>query len=398
MALAVGLARIHCPHRRGRVSSRSSRSPRAASGSRSALLWPACSACISPSRRCWGLALARHRLRLGAVLATLAVAVVVTAGTLSLRSGELGFIQEWFGPEPERPGQYAASWSQRLIYAYVGGRVFLDRPLLGTGWHGELPPRGVRALSARTHASASRTSRRATSRSSDGTLIPQQTYDQVLFELGLVGRRRRSSPPRCSRCGRRFGPDFAGPVRASGPSSRTCRPPGSRGSPARSRARRSSAARRSTAMFWLTLGVAAAAPAPRSGGVIAPRHDDRARDRAAERRRGRAARAPARPGAATARTRRPRRRRHAGRRRGVDGVHGRRARGLRPGASDAAARALRACRRRGDQGAARPDPRAAPGRPPHPHLEGRGDGTGRGSARGTRHGRAPSSTPTTVTS
>jgi hypothetical protein len=133
-----------------------------------------------------GLALARHRLRVGAVLATLAVAVAVTAGTLSLRSGEFGFIQEWFGPQPERPGQYAASWSQRLIYAYVGGRVFLDRPLLGTGWYGELPP----AEYARYLPDArERYSDQPPPYfpSSNGTFIPQQTYDQVLFELGLVG-------------------------------------------------------------------------------------------------------------------------------------------------------------------------------------------------------------------
>jgi O-antigen ligase/polysaccharide polymerase Wzy-like membrane protein len=132
------------------------------------------------------LALARHRLRLGAVLATLGVAVAVTAGTLSLRSGDLGFIQEWFGPEPERPGQYAASWSQRLIYAYVGGRVFLDQPLLGTGWHGELPPEEyARYLPDARERFSDQPAPYFPSR--HGTFIPQQTYDQVLFELGLVG-------------------------------------------------------------------------------------------------------------------------------------------------------------------------------------------------------------------
>lgn len=133
-----------------------------------------------------GLALARHRLRPGAALATLAVTVAVTAGTLSLRSGDLGFIQEWFGPEPERPGQYAASWSQRLIYAYVGGRVFLDRPLLGTGWQGELPPEDFAPYlpDARDLFSDQPASYFP---KADGTLIPQQTYDQVLFELGLAG-------------------------------------------------------------------------------------------------------------------------------------------------------------------------------------------------------------------
>jgi len=132
------------------------------------------------------LALVRHSLRLGAVLATFAVAVVVTAGTLSLRGGELGFLQQWFGPEPEQPGQYAASWSQRLIFAYLGGRVFLDQPLLGTGWQGELPPDEFARYLPDAHE---RFSDQPPSYfpKSDGTLIPQQTYDQVLFELGLVG-------------------------------------------------------------------------------------------------------------------------------------------------------------------------------------------------------------------
>lgn len=132
------------------------------------------------------LALAGGILRRGALLVTLGVVVAVTGATLTLRSGELGFIQEWFGPEPEQPGQYAASWSQRLIYAYVGGRVFLDRPVLGTGWHGELPPEEyVEYLPD------------ARSRfpdqpppyfpQADESFIPQQTYDQILFELGLVG-------------------------------------------------------------------------------------------------------------------------------------------------------------------------------------------------------------------
>jgi O-antigen ligase len=111
---------------------------------------------------------------------------VATAGTLALRQGDLGFLQSWFGPPPETPGEYAASWSQRLIYTYVGGRVFLDRPVLGTGWHGELPPE--------TFAEYLPDARERFSDQpphyfppADRGFIPQQTYDQVLFELGLVG-------------------------------------------------------------------------------------------------------------------------------------------------------------------------------------------------------------------
>jgi O-antigen ligase len=133
-----------------------------------------------------GLSLARRSLRLGAVLATLAVTICVTAGTLSLRSGELGFLQQWFGPEPNRPGQYAASWSQRLIYTYIGGRVFLDRPLLGTGWQGELPSEDFARYLPDARARFSDQPARYFPRG-DGTLIPQQAYDQVLYELGLTG-------------------------------------------------------------------------------------------------------------------------------------------------------------------------------------------------------------------
>ena len=88
------------------------------------------SACISAPRRCSSSPAPggsstlrrgrRHRQPWSAV---------VTAGTLFIRAGELSFLQAWFGKPESRPGQYAASWSQRLIYAYVGGRVFLAHPL-----------------------------------------------------------------------------------------------------------------------------------------------------------------------------------------------------------------------------------------------------------------------------
>jgi O-Antigen ligase len=132
------------------------------------------------------LAFARRSLGRGAVLTTLAVVLAVSGATLTLRSGELGFIQEWFGPEPEQPGQYAASWSQRLIYAYVGGRVFLDSPLLGTGWHGELPPEEY-AQYLPDARSRFPDQPPPYFPQADATFIPQQAYDQILFELGLVG-------------------------------------------------------------------------------------------------------------------------------------------------------------------------------------------------------------------
>ena len=103
-----------------------------------------------------------------------------------MRQGDLGFLQAWFGPGAEQPGELSSSWSQRLIYAYVGGRVFLDRPILGTGWHGELPPSDFAQYlpdaRARFPGEPPHYFPPAT-----GDFIPQQTYDQILFQLGLVG-------------------------------------------------------------------------------------------------------------------------------------------------------------------------------------------------------------------
>jgi hypothetical protein len=204
------------------------------------------------------LALLRGRLRRSAVLVTLAVCAAVTAGTLGLRSGELGFLQSWFGPPPETPGEYAASWSQRLIYVYVGGRVFLDRPLVGTGWEGELPPADYAEY---LPAARGRFDDQPPHYfpQEDGTFVPQQAYDQILFQLGLVGAAfflvlAWLAVRRALAAGRRWRPLGRGDEQASVPfgwvASTGAALAGAAlfgGSPL-------------TALFWLTLGVVAAAP------------------------------------------------------------------------------------------------------------------------------------------
>jgi hypothetical protein len=134
------------------------------------------------------IAAARRAVTMRALAITVGVAGIVTASALALRSGDLGFLEKWFGTKAEdvSPSRYSAGWSQRLIYAYVGGRIFLDNPLTGTGWYGELPPREFARYLPDAHA-----------RFPDEpphyfpprerTFIPQQTYDQVLYELGIVG-------------------------------------------------------------------------------------------------------------------------------------------------------------------------------------------------------------------
>jgi hypothetical protein len=127
-----------------------------------------------------------RRASLQAFGVTVLVVGLVTAGTLFLRAGDLGFLHQWFGKPESRPGQYAASWSQRLIYVYVGGRIFLAKPLLGTGWYGELPPKefAVYLPDARRRFKDQPSNYFPPS---DSPFIPQQTWDQILYELGVVG-------------------------------------------------------------------------------------------------------------------------------------------------------------------------------------------------------------------
>jgi O-Antigen ligase len=135
-----------------------------------------------------GLAATRGALTRRNAAIVAAVALGVTAAVLPIRSNDLGFLQEWFGDETEetRPGENSAGWSHRLIYAYLGGRIFLDNPVFGTGWHGELPPEEFARYLPDAHRRFPDEPARYFPRP-DGDLTPQQTYDQVLYELGLVG-------------------------------------------------------------------------------------------------------------------------------------------------------------------------------------------------------------------
>lgn len=135
-----------------------------------------------------GLAVARGAATRRAVTLTVATALVVTVGALALRSGDLAAFARYLGvsERSEVQDENAAGWSQRLIYAYVGGRVFLDNPVLGTGWYGRLPPSEYARYLPDARARFSDQPPRYFPSRTEG-FIPQQTYDQVLYELGILG-------------------------------------------------------------------------------------------------------------------------------------------------------------------------------------------------------------------
>jgi O-Antigen ligase len=134
----------------------------------------------------FALAWRHRRLARRPVVLTLLIVAAVVVSTLSLRHNDLGFIYKFAGKKEASKGQFESSWSQRLIYVYVGGRIFLDEPLTGTGWWGDPPPS--------TFAKYVPAARRKFPDNplryfppTDRAFIPQQTYDEVLYELGLVG-------------------------------------------------------------------------------------------------------------------------------------------------------------------------------------------------------------------
>ena len=397
MALAVGLARIHS--RTGRPglcaivaivggrprdhARRVSREPARPLSRRRA--------------RVLGLALARHRLRLG------------SRSRDARRRGRR-----------DRGDALAPQRRARLPPGVVRPGAGAARPV-----RGELEPapdlrvrrrprlsRPARSSAPAGTASCRRRSTRATSpdarerfsgpaaellpAAASGTFIPQQTYDQVLFELGLVGAaavpRRRCCWPR----GRRCGPAFAGPAtgawaRAGVRAGRLARRP-------RRRARRRGALRGRPARRDVL-----AHPRRRRGGA-------RSSSRACQRMTIVHVIARLNVGGAALHVLQLAREQQ---RRGHDVVvvagtlaAGEESMEYVADELGVAVRALpalqrelsRARRRRRDPGAAQPDPRSAARRPPHAHVEGGRDRPDRGAARRDAHGRAPSSTPTTGTS
>ncbi len=130
----------------------------------------------------------RGQYRPRSLAVTVLVVVAITGGVLNLRADNLGFLRSWLGihqkntPASGEPG----AWSQRLIYAYIGGRVFLAKPILGTGWYPELPPKEyARFLPDARRRFADQPAHYFPP--ANGRLIPQMSYDQVLYELGLAG-------------------------------------------------------------------------------------------------------------------------------------------------------------------------------------------------------------------
>ena len=70
-----------------------------------------------------------------------AVAAAAAVGVLALRGGDVADFLHFAGDEQRDATEQVESYSQRTVLAYIGGRIFLDHPVLGVGWQGSSEPR-----------------------------------------------------------------------------------------------------------------------------------------------------------------------------------------------------------------------------------------------------------------
>jgi O-antigen ligase len=67
-------------------------------------------------------------------VALLGVALVVTAGTATMRADTIERFAEFIGLREKTADTGVESYAHRTLLAYIGGRIWLDRPITGVGW------------------------------------------------------------------------------------------------------------------------------------------------------------------------------------------------------------------------------------------------------------------------
>ena len=73
-------------------------------------------------------------LRARRALALAGVIVLVTAGTATMRADTIERFAEFLGIRDRVEQTGVESYAHRTLLAYIGGRIWLDRPVTGVGW------------------------------------------------------------------------------------------------------------------------------------------------------------------------------------------------------------------------------------------------------------------------
>jgi O-antigen ligase len=117
-----------------------------------------------------------------------AVVAVVTAGALALRGNDLDQFLRFLGVRPasEEPATEVQTHAHRFVLLYIGGRIFLDQPLLGVGWQGSAQEFAFGPYVADARARFPDQPERAFP-AAERRWGVQNAYVQALAELGVLG-------------------------------------------------------------------------------------------------------------------------------------------------------------------------------------------------------------------
>ncbi|MCZ7589617.1 MAG: hypothetical protein M5U27_12335 [Gaiella sp.] len=90
-------------------------------------LWLALAAVLLGARAAGGLGGRR-------ALALAGITILVTAGTATMRASTIERFAEFVGLRERVADTGVESYAHRTLLAYIGGRIWLDRPVTGVGW------------------------------------------------------------------------------------------------------------------------------------------------------------------------------------------------------------------------------------------------------------------------
>jgi O-antigen ligase len=123
------------------------------------------------------------RRRLAAILC---LPLVVVAGLVPLRSGDVGHLLRYFGIGPKEKEQNVETLVQRTLLLYIGWRIFLDHPVIGTGFESSLEQSVYSPYLKDAHAKFPGSPARAFP-SPEHPWGVQNLYVQTLAETGVIG-------------------------------------------------------------------------------------------------------------------------------------------------------------------------------------------------------------------
>jgi O-antigen ligase len=121
-------------------------------------------------------------------LATIAgVLAAITVGVVLIRSSALADGLKFLGIKQGTGGasENIQSYRQRTLLAYIGGRIFVDHPLLGVGWQGSGDPYAFEPYLADAHERFDQPPDAFPSRQHRWGV--QNAYVQSLADMGVLG-------------------------------------------------------------------------------------------------------------------------------------------------------------------------------------------------------------------